>query len=128
MEKVGGCLLAQKGKSGSRLPLKHFHTSVTRIHISNPIYSGTGKIEKENSFVHFFMEYWESILQQGSGEVGRVCLFINLYIKLCMRLPFSRANIVFYEALSKMRWVDSTSGSKYCYDPLSNLQRVALSL
>ena len=89
---------------------------------------GLAKLKRKIVLSIFFMEYWESILQQGSGEVGRVCLFINLYIKLCMRLPFSRAKIIFYEALSITRWVDSTSGSKYCYDPLSNLQRVALSL
>ena len=78
MEKVGGCLLAQKGKSGSRLPLKHFHTSVTRIHTSNPIYSGTGKIEKENSFVHFFMEYGEP--KWGGGGT----LFLHKFIHQTM--------------------------------------------
>ena len=38
---------AQKRKSGSRLPLKHFHTSAAGIHISNAIYSGVGENEKE---------------------------------------------------------------------------------
>ena len=110
--KVWGCLLAQKGKSGSRLPLKHFHTSAARIHISNPIYSEA--LAKLKMIFNFFiishtflgksfyshsrrpMLWTMFIYNKGVEGVGEISLFINIYIiKLCMRLAFSGANFIF---------------------------------
>ena len=54
--------MAREVKSGSRLPLKHFHTSAARIHISNPIYSeALAKLKKGNSF--FFDNFEPKKLQ-----------------------------------------------------------------
>ena len=103
---------SKEGESGSRLALKHFHTSATGNHISNPIYSEAKLKTDLCSFVHHFLgpkilqslrhqcygQYGTHLVHLQNMELGWIIYALN-YAWYC----FLADQILFYEALSKMQ-------------------------